>query len=98
MESHAFVSPLPPREWQKYPSVLPSMHREAAFLDAYVLDIAAERLSGGAGGGGGGILTFKAARVSFCPGVSSPLHVSVLDESLRSMKIYVASIGASNQP
>ena len=69
-----------------------------AYPFPYLLDIAADRVSGGSGGGDGELVTFlKAARVSFCPGLSLPLHVSVLDTSLRSMKIYVALIGASNQ-
>lgn len=52
-------------------------------------------VTNGADGGGANV---ERARVSRGAAVSSPLHVRLLSTLWRSMKIYVALIGASNQP
>ena len=68
-----------------------------------MLDIVAERVNAGSGGAAGGGDTLRSpemASVSVSAAESSPLHVRVLvtSTSLRSMNMYVALIGASNQP
>ena len=51
---------------------------------------------GGDGGSDGGVA--PVAKTSIGEAVALLLHVSVLATSVRTMKMYVALIGASNQP
>jgi hypothetical protein len=56
-----------------------------------------QRNNGGDDGGSGGGVA-PAAKTSVGEAVALLLHVSVLATSVRTMKRYVALIGASNQP